>query len=53
MFNKNFLQQIDDDLIRLQNSGLYKNEYQISGQQSAEIKIWHNNDKKKVLNFCV
>ena len=52
MFSKNFLQQINEDLTRLQDSGLYKQEYQISGQQSAEIKIWHNQSKKKVLNFC-
>jgi glycine C-acetyltransferase len=52
MLNNNFLDKITNNLGDLQTSGLYKNEYQISGQQFSEIKIWHNGNKKKVLNFC-
>jgi len=52
MLNNNFLDKIANNLSDLQTSGLYKNEYQISGQQFSEIKIWHNGNKKKVLNFC-
>lgn len=52
MIKQQFLDDIKTELKNLQDNGLYKSEYQILGQQAAEIKILHNGEQKSLLNFC-
>ena len=52
MFNQNFLDSAKQELQDLKEKGLYKGEYQITSEQSANIEILHEGSKKKVLNFC-
>jgi glycine C-acetyltransferase len=52
MFKPNFLANINQELEDLKANGLYKGEYEIITSQSANIEIFHQNSKKKVLNFC-
>jgi glycine C-acetyltransferase len=52
MIKQQFLDDIKTELKNLQDNGLYKSEYQILGQQAAEIKILHNGKQKSLLNFC-
>jgi len=52
MFKNNFLESINNELETLKNTGLYKGEYEIISSQSANIEIFHQSHKKRVLNFC-
>ncbi len=52
MFKNDFLTNINEELENLKANGLYKGEYEIITSQSANIEIFHQNSKKKVLNFC-
>lgn len=52
MINDKFINDIKAELIDLKNTGLYKSEYEITSQQTADIEIFHDDDKKKVINFC-
>jgi len=52
MFNQNFLDSAKQELKELKDKGLYKGEYKITSEQAAEIEIFHDGEKKKVLNFC-
>lgn len=52
MFNQNFLDSITQELQDLKEQGLYKAEYKITSEQSADIEIFHEGAKKKVINFC-
>ena len=52
MIQNQFIESIKSEIKDLKDSGLYKNEYQITGSQSANIEIFHNKLKKRVLNFC-
>jgi len=52
MFKNNFLESINNELEILKNTGLYKGEYEIISSQSANIEIFHQSHKKRVLNFC-
>lgn len=48
MLNKTYLNSIKKEMEQLKEAGLYKNEYQITSPQSAEIKL----NERKLLNFC-
>jgi glycine C-acetyltransferase len=52
MFKTNFLANINQELEDLKANGLYKGEYEIITSQSSNIEIFHQDSKKKVLNFC-
>lgn len=52
MIKKEFLENIKAELENLQESGLYKSEYQILGSQSCEIEIKQGDGKSALLNFC-
>ena len=52
MIQNKFIESIKSEIKDLKDNGLYKNEYQITGSQSANIEIFHNKLKKRVLNFC-
>ena len=52
MFKTNFLASINQELEDLKANGLYKGEYEIATSQSSNIEIFHQDSKKKVLNFC-
>ena len=52
MFKTNFLANINQELEDLKANGLYKGEYEIATSQSSNIEIFHQDSKKKVLNFC-
>ena len=52
MFKTNFLANINQELEDLKANGLYKGEYEIVTSQSSNIEIFHQDSKKKVLNFC-
>ena len=52
MFQENFLNNITLELEDLKVNGLYKNEYEIISAQHSEIEIFHQQTKKKLLNFC-
>ena len=52
MFKTNFLASINQELEDLKANGLYKGEYEIITSQSSNIEIFHQDSKKKVLNFC-
>ena len=52
MFKTNFLASINQELEDLKVNGLYKGEYEIITSQSSNIEIFHQDYKKKVLNFC-
>ncbi len=52
MFKTNFLASINQELEDLKANGLYKGEYEIITSQSSSIEIFHQESKKKVLNFC-
>ena len=52
MIQNQFIESIKSEIKDLKDNGLYKNEYQITGSQSANIEIFHNKLKKRVLNFC-
>ena len=52
MFKTNFLANINQELEDLKANGLYKGEYEIITSQSSSIEIFHQESKKKVLNFC-
>jgi glycine C-acetyltransferase len=48
MISQKFLENITNELINIENDGLYKKERIITSQQSAEIKV----AGKRLLNFC-
>ena len=52
MIKEQFLNSIKAELQDLQNTGLYKSEYEIVTPQSSDIEIFHQGTKKKVINFC-
>ncbi len=52
MINDKFLSNIESELKTLKKEGLYKSEYEITSQQSADIEIFHQDQQKKVINFC-
>jgi glycine C-acetyltransferase len=52
MFQENFLNNITLELEELKAHGMYKNEYEIISAQQSEIEIFHQQTKKKLLNFC-
>ena len=52
MFQENFLNNIALELEELKAHGMYKNEYEIISAQQSEIEIFHQQTKKKLLNFC-
>lgn len=52
MYQQQFLNDTQSELVELQKNGLYKNEYEIISSQSAEIEINFGGEKKRVLNFC-
>lgn len=52
MIKKQFLNDINSELLYLKEMGLYKSEYEIISSQSSEIEINLNSAKKRVLNFC-
>jgi glycine C-acetyltransferase len=52
MFQENFLNNIALELEELKVNGMYKNEYEIISAQQSEIEIFHQQTKKKLLNFC-
>lgn len=52
MIKKEFLSSIKSELEALHEAGLYKNEYQITSSQSANIEVNHRGVKKNMLNFC-
>lgn len=52
MFKTNFLASINQELEDLRANGLYKGEYEIITSQSSSIEIFHQESKKKVMNFC-
>jgi glycine C-acetyltransferase len=52
MFQENFLNNIALELEELKVHGMYKNEYEIISAQQSEIEIFHQQTKKKLLNFC-
>ncbi len=52
MISDKFLSNIKTELEDLKKEGLYKGEYEITSQQSADIEIFHQDERKKVINFC-
>lgn len=52
MISENFLNNIKQELNDLKDQGLYKQEYEITSQQTADIEIFHHDNQKKVINFC-
>ena len=52
MITDNFLNELKSEISNLKKEGLYKNEYQITSQQQADIEIFHAETQKKVINFC-
>lgn len=52
MLNESFIQNIDNEIKKLKESGLYKQEYDIVSSQSSDIEITYHNQHKKMLNFC-
>jgi len=52
MIKQEFLDNISNELADLKEQGLYKGEYQITSEQTADIEIFHEGVKKQVLNFC-
>ena len=52
MISNNFLNKIKTEINELKNDGLYKSEYEITSSQSADIKIFHQDRTKDVINFC-
>lgn len=52
MISNNFLNKIKTEINELKNDGLYKSEYEITSSQSADIKIFHQDCIKDVINFC-
>lgn len=52
MINKNFINNIKNELEDLKKEGLYKKEYSIVSSQSADIEIELAGQKKKVINLC-
>lgn len=52
MIIKDFLDNIDAEIVDLKDNGLYKSEYNITSKQSSEIEIEQGDNKKKMLNFC-
>jgi len=49
MIQNQFIESIKSEIKDLKDNGLYKNEYQITSSQSANIEIFHNKLKKRVL----
>ncbi|MCE3255027.1 MAG: 2-amino-3-ketobutyrate coenzyme ligase [Rickettsiaceae bacterium] len=53
MIQKQFLENIANELQDLKSQGLYKSEYSITSSQSAEVDIIdQNGNKKSVINLC-
>lgn len=52
MIKETFLNAIRSEIEELKQNGLYKSEYEIITSQSANIEIFHQGLKKRVLNFC-
>ncbi len=52
MLKKQFIEDIKSELQNLHEAGLYKGEYEIITSQSSDIEIFHQQTKKRVLNFC-
>lgn len=52
MFKQEFLDNIQEELQDLKETGLYKSEYQITTSQSCDIEIDSKDGKKKLINFC-
>ena len=52
MLNESFIQNINNEIKKLKEFGLYKQEYDIISSQSSDIEITYHNQHKKMLNFC-
>jgi glycine C-acetyltransferase len=52
MIRKEFLDSIKSELASLREAGLYKDEYEITSAQSANINVFHRGATKHMLNFC-
>lgn len=48
----NFYQSLTDELLRIEEDGLYKRERLITSKQAADIIVTENGETREVINFC-